>query len=114
MARMIGEERPLHNGSKKDEYSEVQGRHRRWQVKDGHAEEAKELSKSQIAIQESLLLLPALTGVSVIFCGVQSEGDCKSTNAISAKAGRTIVIWSCPRDSNPKSITSTALKEEKQ
>ena len=44
------------------------------------------LSNSQIAIQESLALLPVVDSdekaVSVVFCGVQSEGECEGLEAL--------------------------------
>ena len=70
-------------------------------------EEAKTLSYSQIAIQESLALLPVDSDekdLVVVFCGLESEGECESLNALSAKNVKTIAIWSRPKGSSDEAI----------
>jgi len=65
-------------------------------------EEGISLSHSQIAIQESISLLPLVSDekpTAVVFCGVQYDGGCGSFEAISAKI-RTFVLWTCPANSS--------------
>eukprot|EP00571_Detonula_confervacea_P001510 CAMPEP_0172327290 /NCGR_PEP_ID=MMETSP1058-20130122/59156_1 /TAXON_ID=83371 /ORGANISM="Detonula confervacea, Strain CCMP 353" /LENGTH=503 /DNA_ID=CAMNT_0013044297 /DNA_START=135 /DNA_END=1646 /DNA_ORIENTATION=+ len=62
----------------------------------------EEVNMISIVVQESLALLPAVSdenAVSIVFCGVQSEGDCESLDTLSANSENTVVIWSCPKDS---------------